>query len=80
MYKLGTEMKTIKVCYTGLHDTILWGTITSYQAAHEAIALSQTLVTSPPFLVYNKTFIINAIEGAMGGCSDEKLNELLSKI
>ena len=28
----------------------------------------------------NKTFIINAIEGAMGGCSDEKLNQLLSKI
>ena len=51
MYKLGTEMKTMKACYTGLHDTILWDKITSYQAAQEAIALSQTLTTSPPFLV-----------------------------
>ena len=51
MYKLGTEMKIMKACYTGLHDTILWDKITGYQAAQEAIALSQTLITSPPFLV-----------------------------
>ena len=39
------------VCYIGLHDTILWDTITRYQAVRKALALSQTLVTSPPFLV-----------------------------
>ena len=59
MYKLGTEMKTMKVCYTGLHDTILWDKITSYQAAQEAIALSQTLITSPPFLVINLKLYYN---------------------
>ena len=59
MYKLGTEMKTMKACYTGLHDTILWDKITSYQAVQEAIALSQTLITSPPFLVINLKLYYN---------------------
>ena len=49
--KLENQMKTKEVCYTGLHDTILWDKITSYQAAQEAIALSQTLITSPPFII-----------------------------
>ena len=45
MYKIENEMQTKKVCYTGLHDTILWDMITRYQAAQEAIASSQTLIT-----------------------------------
>ena len=59
MYKLGTEMKTMKACYTGLHDTILWDKITSYQAVQAAVALSQTLITSPPFLVINLKLYYN---------------------
>ena len=57
--KLENQMKTKEVCYTGLHDTILWDKITSYQAAQEAIALSQTLITSPPFLVINLKLYYN---------------------
>ena len=59
MYKLINKMKTKKVCYTGLHDTILWDKITSYQAVQEAVALSQTLITSPPFLVINLKLYYN---------------------